>query len=83
MVIGPYGEQGTGRRVIGPYGEKGTGRRVIGPYGEKGRFLQPPGPAAHSEASAPAVARNGWELEQRSSPKCPATPDNPSVTAKP
>ena len=30
-----------------------------------------------------AVARKGWKSEQRASPKCPATSDNPSVTAKP
>ena len=47
----------------------------IGPYGEKGRFPRPPGPAAHSEASAPAVARDGWGSEQRSSPKGPSTSD--------
>ena len=54
----------------------------IGPYGETGRFPQPPGPAAHSGAAAPAVARNGWELEQESPPKGPATPDNPSVSLR-
>ena len=55
----------------------------IGPYGETGRFPQPPGPAAHSGASAPAGGRDGWKLRQGSSPKGPATPDNPSVTAAP
>ena len=30
-----------------------------------------------------AVARKGWKSEQRASPKCPATSDNPSATAKP
>ena len=30
-----------------------------------------------------AVARDGRESEQRASPKCPATSDNPSVTAAP
>ena len=53
----------------------------IGPYGEKGRFPQPPRPAAHSGASALRSRGNGWELRQRSSPKGPATPDNPSVMA--
>ena len=52
------------------------------PYGETGRFPQPPGPAAHNGAAAPAVARNGWELEQESPPKGPATPDNPSVSLR-
>ena len=53
----------------------------IGPYGEKGKFPQPPGPAAHSGASTPAVARDGRGSEQGSPPKGPSTPDNPSVTA--
>ena len=30
-----------------------------------------------------ADGRKGWKSEQRASPKCPATSDNPSVTAKP
>ena len=55
---------------------------VIGPYGETGRFPQPPGPAARSEAAAPADGRTGWESEQGSSPKGPATPDNPSVSLR-
>ena len=54
----------------------------IGPYGEKGRFPQPPRPAAHSGASALRSRGNGWELRQRSSPKGPATPDNPSVSLR-
>ena len=38
--------------------------------------------AAHSGASAARVRRNGRESRQRSSPKCPATPDNPSVALR-
>ena len=41
----------------------------IGPYGEKGKFPQPPGPAAHSGASTPAVARDGRGSEQGITPK--------------
>ena len=52
------------------------------PYRGKGKFPQPPWPAAHSGASAPAVARDGWKLRQRTSPKCPATSGNPSVSLR-
>ena len=55
----------------------------IGPYGETGRFPQPPGPAAHSGASAPADGRDEKKSEQRSSPKGSSTSGNPSVTAAP
>ena len=53
------------------------GASVIGsgPYEKEGKPPRPPGPAAHSEASAPAVARDGWGSEQRSSPKGPSTSD--------
>ncbi len=54
----------------------------IGPYEREERLPQPPGPAAQSGASAPAViTRDGFGARQRSSPKCPATSDNPSVAA--
>ena len=66
-----------------PRGGRGTGRRVVGPYGETGKLSQPPRPAAQRGVFAPAGVRDGWESEQRSSPKCTATPGNPSVTAKP
>ena len=54
----------------------------IGPYGTKGRPHRPPWPAAQSGASAPAVARGGWDMQQRASPKCPATSGNPSVALR-
>ena len=80
-------EFGASVMVTPPYGcNTGSAQQRadvgIGPYGETGRFPQPPGPAAHSGAAAPAVARNGWELEQESPPKGPATPDNPSVSLR-
>ena len=40
-------------------------------------------PSGAQRSVCGAVARDGWESEQRSSPKCPATPGNPSVTAAP
>ena len=51
-----------------PNSETEFGASVIGlgPYGEKGKFPQPPGPAAHSGASTPAVARDGRGSEQGS-----------------
>ena len=74
--------------VTPPYGSNTGGAKQradvgLGPYGEKGRFPQPPRPAAHSAASAPADARDVWKTEQRSSPKGSSTSDNPSVTAAP
>ena len=54
----------------------------IGPYGTKGRPHRPPWPAAQGGASAPAVARGGWDMQQRASPKCPATSGNPSVALR-
>ena len=41
----------------------------IGPYGEKSKPHQPPRPAAHSGAFAPAAARDGRESTQGPSPK--------------
>ena len=41
----------------------------IGPYGETGRFPQPPGPAAHSGASAPAGARKWVGIAAKIIPK--------------
>ena len=54
----------------------------IGPYGTKGRPHRPPWPVAQGGASAPAVARGGWDMQQRASPKCPATSGNPSVALR-
>ena len=50
-----------------------------GGCGEPPRF---PWVAAHSGASAATGAREGWKLRQRSSPKGPSTPDNPSVSLR-
>ena len=93
------GERRRSRRgvVTPPYGcnAGGAKRRAdvgIGPYEKERKLHRPPGPAAHSGAFAPAAhsgafapagVRDGWELRQRSPPKCPATSNNPSVTAKP
>ena len=68
---------------IGPYalrGDEGRHAGVVVPYGG---FINHPGQSSHSGALAPVGARDGRESEQRSSPKYPATPGNPSVTAKP
>ena len=59
----------------------GASVMVIGPYGKKSKPHQPPESAAHSGAFAAWMGGNGWELRQRPSPRCPATPDNPSVMA--
>ena len=73
--------------VVVPYGSITGGAKRwadvgIGPYGETGRFPQPPGPAAHSGASAPADGRDEKKSEQRSSPKGLSTSDNPSVSLR-
>ena len=52
------------------------------PTGGCGEPPRLPWVAAHSGASAARVRRNGRESRQRSSPKCPATPDNPSVALR-
>ena len=50
------------------------------PLRKAGKPHRPPGPVAQSGASAPAViTRGGFGARQRSSPKYPATSDNPSV----
>ena len=59
-----------------------TGRCGHRPLRKTGKPHRSPRPAAHSEASAPAVARDGWESRQRPSPKYPSTPDNPSVSLR-
>ena len=78
-------EFGASVKVTLPYGCNASSAQrradvVIGPYGKERKPHQSPGPAAHSGASAPAVARDGLESEQRSPQKGPATPDNPSVS---
>ena len=65
--------------------DRGAKRRadvVIGPYEKEGKLPRPPWPAAHSGASSSAVTRGGIGVRQRSSPKCPATSDNPSVALR-
>ena len=65
--------------------DRGAKRRadvVIGPYEKEGKLPRPPRPAAHSGASSSAVTRGGIGVRQRSSPKCPATSDNPSVALR-
>ena len=59
----------------------GASVMVIGPYRKKSKPHQPPESAAHSGAFTARMGGNGWELRQRPSPRCPATPDNPSVMA--
>ena len=84
---GPEQEGGGVRLGCGfrqPNSETEFGASVIGigPYGEKGKFPQPPGPAAHSGASTPAVARDGRGSEQGSPQKEPSTSGNPSVSLR-
>ena len=83
VSIGPVGAD----RCVGPNivlrGTRPQADTQVRPYAGEGRFPQPPGPAAHSVAFAPADGRNEEESEQRLPQKCPATPDNPSVTAAP
>ena len=70
---------------IGPYAPRGDEGRHAGsscPTGGCGEPPRLPWVAAHSGASAARVRRNGRESRQRSSPKCPATPDNPSVALR-
>ena len=70
---------------IGPYASRGDEGRHAGsscPTGGCGEPPRLPWVAAHSEAFAARVRRNGRESRQRSSPKCPATPDNPSVALR-
>ena len=61
----------------------GASVMVIGPYGKKSKPHQPPGPAAHSGAFAPAGARKWVGIAAEIIPKGPSTWDNPSVTAEP
>ena len=70
---------------IGPYASRGDEGRHAGsscPTGGCGVPPRSPWVAAHSGASAARVRRNGRESRQRSSLKCPATPDNPSVSLR-
>ena len=71
----PWRRDAPGERrgvVTPPYGSNtgGVQRRAdvgIGPYREESKPHQPPGPAARSEASAPAVTRSKRESAQRPS----------------
>ena len=91
MVTPPYGSSAGGaqrrgrcrHRPLRPAGgrEGGTPGSSC-PTGGCGEPPRLPWPAAHSGAFAPALARDGWESEQRSSPKCSATSDNPSVSLR-
>ena len=64
-------------------GGRGTAHRVVVPYGWLRRAAAIALASGAQRSVCGAVARDGWESEQRSSPKCPATPGNPSVTAAP
>ena len=72
-----------GHRPLRPAGgrEDGTPGSSC-PTGGCGEPPRLPGPAAHSGASAARSRRNGRETEQRLSPRCPATSDNPSVALR-
>mgnify|MGYP004707557673 CR=1 FL=1 len=79
----PGGAGGDGAPPLPSYqGAKQRADVGIGPYGTKGRPHRPPWPVAQGGASAPAVARGGWDMQQRASPKCPATSGNPSVALR-
>ena len=89
MVTPPYGcNTGSAQQRadvgIGPYALRRTarrGRRALRVVAESRRDC--PGQRRTAERLCQRVRGNGWELQQRSSPKYPATLDNPSVTAKP
>ena len=53
------------------------------PTGGRRGFSNHPGQRRTAERLRQRSRGNGWESRQRSSPKCPATSDNPSVTAAP
>ena len=65
-----------------PAGDEGRHAGSSCPTGGCGEPPRSPWVAAHSGAYAARVRRNGRESRQRSSPKCPATPDNPSVSLR-
>ena len=71
-----------GHRPLRPAGDEGRHAGSSCPTGGCGEPPRLPWVAAHSGASAARVRRNGRESRQRSSPKCPATPDNPSVALR-
>ena len=69
---------------IGPYASRGDEGRHAGsscPTGGCGEPPRLPWVAAHSGASAARMGGIGSRARQRSSPRCPSTSDNPSVTA--
>ena len=63
-------------RCVGPNtllrGTRPRADTQVRPYGEKGRFPQPPKPAAHSEASAPAGSRKLVGIAAKIIPKVPS-----------
>ena len=71
MGIGPYA----------PRGDEGRHAGVVVPYGWLRRVAAIARASGAQRSVCGADGRNGRESQQRSSPKCPATPDNPSVTA--
>ena len=54
----------------------------IGPYGETGKASATTRASGAQRSVCAAVARDGQESRQRSSPKRPSTPDNPSVSLR-
>ena len=52
------------------------------PLRKTGKPHRPPGPAAQSGASAPALITRGWDRGRDHPPKYPATSDNPSVALR-
>ena len=85
---------GVGRSVPYAMGVFGNQRELAGNDAFPCGAGRSPPPTRESKVSATtrasgaqrsvcgAVARGGQESEQRSSPKCPATPDNPSVSLR-
>ena len=53
------------------------------PTDRRGSLSDHPGQRRAAKRPRPRPRRNGWESQQRSPQKGPATPDNPSVTAAP
>ena len=65
-----------------PAGGRGTARRVVVPYGWLRRATAIALGSGAQRSVCAADGRNEEELEQKSPPEGPATPDNPSVSLR-
>ena len=71
-----------GHRPLHPAGGRGTARRVVVPYGWLRRATAIALGSGAQRSVCAADGRNEEELEQKSPPEGPATPDNPSVSLR-